>query len=110
MHQSHEASEQGVVGEISRFCVKGLRPEHHLALAARIHGGSARLAAQLTNYSESQVKRRLDEVKDFVLVPLGLRRHDDLLTGMWVALHQHCCTAPVFSLLESDSRFRSVAS
>jgi len=69
-----EAGERmpGVAGELQRFCVKGLRPEHHLVIAARIHTGTTKGAAALSSYSESQTKRRWDEVKDFVLVPLGL--------------------------------------
>jgi hypothetical protein len=106
VHQSVERM-PGVTGEIQRFCVKGLRPEHHLVIAARLHAGTTRRAAALLHYSESQTKRRWDEVKDFVLVPLGLARHDDVLAGLWIALHAGCCTAPAISLLENDSRFTS---
>ena len=38
-------------------------------------------------------------------MPLGLPRHDDVLAGLWIALHARCCTAPSFSLLRNDSRF-----
>jgi hypothetical protein len=95
----------GVAGELQRFCVKGLHAEHHLVIAARVHTGTTKGAAALSSYSESQTKRRWDEVKDFVLVPLGLPRHDDVLAGLWVVLHSTCCTAPSFSLLRNDSRF-----
>ncbi len=61
-------------------------------------------------YSESQTRRRWDEVKDFVLVPLGLPRHDDALAGFWVALHAGCCTSPSLLLLKTDSRFASATS
>ena len=100
----------GIAGRLQAFCVRGLRPEHHLVIAARLHAGSVKGAAALVCYSESQTRRRWDEVKDFVLVPLGLPRHDDALAGFWVALHAGCCTSPSLLLLKTDSRFASATS
>ena len=84
-----------------------LRPEHHLAIAYRMHHQDFKLASRIISYSESQTKRRWNEVQDFFLPFLGLPRHDDVLTGVWVVLHAACCTAPSFALLKNDSRFAS---
>jgi hypothetical protein len=96
----------GVLGVLAAQCVLGLRPEHQLVIAARIHGGRHGAAA-LIGYSDSQVRRRWDQVKELVLVPLGLPEHDDVLAGIWVVLHSDCCTAEAVSLLRNDSRFAS---
>lgn len=92
---------------LQRQCVRGLEEEHQLVIAGRVSAGNCQKAAMKLSYSRSQTQRRWDEVKDFVLVPLGLTRHDDLLTGIWIVLHQSCCTAPAVLLLKNDSRFAS---
>ena len=90
--------------------VRGLKLEHHLAIAFRIKYHDFKCAPQFISYSESQTKRRWNEVQDFFLPILGLPRHDEVLTGIWSILHRHCCTALSFALLEKDSRFTSLAS
>ena len=97
----------GVAGGLQQFHVLGLREEHALVIAARIHAGKTRAVSGPIDYSEPQIRRRWDEVKDFILVPLGLDRHNDMLAGMWIVLHATCCTAPSFLLLKNDIRFSS---
>ena len=99
----------GVAGELQRFCIKGLRDEHHLVIAARIHAGDIKTAGSIIGYSDSQTRYRWDQAKEYMLVPLGLPEHDDALAGLWIVLHATCCTAPVFLLLKNDSRFASGA-
>lgn len=99
----------GVVGMLAGHCVKGLREEHQLVLAARTHAGrDLEAIGVLAGYSRAQVARRWDQAKEWVLAPLGLGVHDDLLTGILVMLHADCCTAPSILLLKNDSRFQSV--
>ena len=102
-----ETSQQlpGVAGQLHAFHVKGLRDEHHLAIAARIQFGKAEHAGLAIGYSRSQTQRRWGEVADFCLIPLGLPQHDEVLTALWILLHRSCCAAPSFLLLENDSRF-----
>lgn len=98
----------GVVGLLAEHCVKGLSADQHAVIAARVHAGKdIRAVGDLLNYSRPHAARRWDEVKDVVLVPLGLHRHDDLLAGLWVMLHADCCTAPCMLMLKNDSRFQS---
>lgn len=106
MFQSSES--MGIVADHLRtHCVKGLRAEHQDVIAARIHAGDCDRGSRLLSYSRSQTQRRWNEVKDFVLVPLGLTRHDDALAGLWLGFHSTCCVVLAFSLLETDSRFAS---
>lgn len=99
----------GVVGMLAGHCVKGLGKEHYLVIAARTHvGRDMEAVGVLAGYSRAQVARRWDQVKEWVLAPLGLGQHDDLLAGIWVMLHADCCTAPSILLLKNDSRFKSV--
>jgi len=100
----HE-DESGPAGVLARAHVRGLEEEHDLVIAARLAAGSTPEAAALLGYSNSQMRRRWDQVKEIILVPLGLPQHDDALAGLWVALHEGCCTARVFALLKTDSRF-----
>ena len=106
MIQPHEQM-PGVAGILRDFHVLGLQEAHHLVIASRIHAGKTSAAADLMDYSETQVRSRWNEVKDFILVPLGMDRHNDMLAGMWIVLHATCCAAPAFSLLENDARFAS---
>jgi hypothetical protein len=93
----------GIPGALGTFCVRGLRAEHQLVIAGRIHFGAGRTPDAI-GYSPSQVRARWDQVKGYVLVPLGLP-NDDALMGIWIACHAACFTAPAFSLLRSDGRF-----
>jgi len=97
----------GVSGILQEFHVLGLKEEHVLEIAARVHAGKTSAFSGLIDYSEPQIRKRWEEVKDFILVPLGLDRHNDMLTGMWIVLHATCCTAPSFLLLKNDIRFKS---
>lgn len=97
----------GAVGQLRSHCVKGLQDDHHLVIAARVSCGDCERASKLLSYSRSQTQRRWNEVKDFILVPLGLSRHDDALAGIWLVLHSSCCASPSFWLLENDGRFAS---
>jgi hypothetical protein len=96
-----------VAGQLQGFCVKGLRVEHHVVVAARIHTGEIKSAGAIIGYSASQTRHWWDRAKEYVLVPLGLPEHDDALAGLWIMLHATCCTAPVFLLLKNDVRFAS---
>jgi len=100
----HE-DEPGLAGVLARAHVRGLEEEHAVVIAARLSGGSSRDAGRAIGYSASQMRRRWDQVKEIILIPLALPQHDDALAGLWVALHSGCCTARVFALLKSDSRF-----
>jgi hypothetical protein len=57
------------------------------------------------SYSVSQMRRRWDQIRELILIPLGLPPHDDLLTGIWLIQHATCCAAATFELLEADDRF-----
>jgi hypothetical protein len=109
MFQEAQVS-QGLVEVLAKAHVRGLKPEHHLAIAFRVKHHDFKGAPRVISYSESQTKRRWNEVQDFFLPILGLPRHDEVLTGIWIVLHALCCTAPSFALLENDSRFSSAAS
>jgi hypothetical protein len=101
------SSAAGLAGLLTRAHVHGLEEEHARVIAARMAAGGIRSAGDLLGYSESQVRRRWDQIKEILLVPLGLPPHDDALAGLWVAWHRGCCTARVFELLRTDSRFTS---
>ena len=100
----HEG-DPGVAGVLARAHVRGLEEAHALVIAARLAAGSIREAAPLFGYSQPQMRRRWDQVKEIILIPLGLPSHDDALAALWVALHGRCCTERVFALLKIDSRF-----
>lgn len=95
----------GLVHELKSAHVRGLEVGHCEAIAARLACGGVREGGPVLGYSLSQFRRRWDQVKEIILVPLGLPQHDDGLAGFWVALHLGCCTAAVLALLEGDSRF-----
>lgn len=102
-----EGGDRGLITALTAHHVRGLQPEHLEVVAARLSCGSADAAAEVLVYSRSQVQRRWNEVKDFILVPLGLPRHDDALAGCWAVLHRGCCVEAAFLLLENDGRFGS---
>lgn len=86
-------------------CVRGLTEQDLLVIAGRTFAGRPSEAGPLIGYSEAHMRRRWDQVKEMILVPLGLRRHDDLLAGLWLILHRHCCALPAWDLLATDPRF-----
>ncbi|HXH23521.1 MAG TPA: hypothetical protein VNN10_16000 [Dehalococcoidia bacterium] len=95
----------GLIGLLAQAHVHGLAEAHPCIMAARLAGGGTRAGAELLGYSESQMRRRWDQVKEVILVPLGLPPHDDALAMLWAALHRGCCSARMFELLKTDSRF-----
>jgi hypothetical protein len=86
MFQEAQVS-QGLVEVLAKAHVRGLKPEHHLAIAFRVKHHDFKGAPRVISYSESQTKRRWNEVQDFFLPILGLPRHDEVLTGIWIVLH-----------------------
>lgn len=102
-----ESSDPSLIASLGQYCVRGLTPDYHLVIAARLSSRDLPQAGALIGYSGSQMRRRWDQVKEWVLVPIGYPPHDDALIGLWIALHREDCTALVFWLLENDSRFMS---
>jgi hypothetical protein len=93
--------------EMARAHVRGLTELHALAIAGRLAAGGTRGVASLLGYSERQARRRWVEVMEAVMTPLGLYRHDEAATGLWLALHRDCCAKRAFELLRTDARFTS---
>lgn len=85
---------EAVVAALASHHVKGFEAEHHAVSSARLRFGSLAEAGRSLGYSASQMRRRWDQVKELILIPLGLPQHDDLLVGVWVVLHALCCTKP----------------
>ena len=98
-------NEGRLLAALEGHCVRGFTADHYKVVAARLISGNLGEAAAILGYSKSQVRRRWDQIKELILVPLGLPSHDDALVGMWMVLHGEHCSSEVFRLLKSDSRF-----
>lgn len=96
-----------LIGSLADQHVRGLIDDHASVVAARIRFGRASQGGAARGYSEAQMRRRWDQIRELVLMPLGLPAHDDFLAGMWMVLHRTCCAANMFVMLGSDSRFAS---
>lgn len=95
--------ESSIIRTLRSHCIKGLTIEHDKVIAARLVAPNLAQAGRVIGYSPSQMRRRWDQIKELVLIPLALPPHDDALVGLWIALHMDHCTARVNALLLDEN-------
>lgn len=96
-----------VLERLESHHIRGLTREHSKIIASRIRFGNLSKAGEQLGYSPSQMRRRWDQLKELILIPLGLPPHDDMLAGIWIAFHQEDCTFDALQLLKTDVRYSS---